>query len=53
MIVKKPSIRTEFESEENAYSFYSLYAKYVRFGISIKTSRRSKVSMEFIDVTYA
>jgi hypothetical protein len=43
----------EFESQENAYSFYAHYAKCIGFGISIKTSRRSKVSREFIDVKYA
>jgi len=50
---QEPSIGMEFESQENAYSFYSRYAKSVGFGISTKTSRRSKVSVEFIDVTYA
>ena len=50
---QEPYIGMEFESQEKAYSFYSLYAKSVGFGISIKTSKRSKVSTEFIDVTYA
>ncbi|CAJ2630952.1 unnamed protein product [Trifolium pratense] len=50
---QEPYIGMEFESQENAYSFYAHYAKVIGFGISIKTSRRSKVSREFIDVKYA
>ena len=50
---QQPSIGMEFETQENAYSFYSRYAKSVGFGISTKTSRRSKVSTECIDVTHA
>ncbi|KAK2420433.1 FRS (FAR1 Related Sequences) transcription factor family [Trifolium repens] len=50
---KEPYVGMEFGSQENAYSFYSDYAKVVGFGISTKHSRRSKVSKQFIDVTYA
>ncbi|KAK2376129.1 FRS (FAR1 Related Sequences) transcription factor family [Trifolium repens] len=50
---KEPYVGMEFVSQENAYSFYSDYAKVVGFGISTKHSRRSKVSKQFIDVTYA
>nr|ABN08812.1 FAR1 [Medicago truncatula] len=34
-------------------SFYTHYAKSVGFGISIRNSHRSKISREFIDVSYA
>jgi hypothetical protein len=50
---QEPYIGMEFDSQENAHSFYAHYAKCVGFGISIKTSRRSRVSREFIDVKYA
>ncbi|XP_039686869.1 protein FAR-RED IMPAIRED RESPONSE 1-like [Medicago truncatula] len=50
---QEPNIGMEFDSQENAYSFYTHYAKSVGFGISIKNSRRSKISREFIDVSYA
>ncbi|XP_058767041.1 protein FAR-RED IMPAIRED RESPONSE 1-like [Vicia villosa] len=43
----------EFESKEDAYSFYACYAKCVGFGVCTKSSRRSKVSKQFIDVKYA
>jgi len=49
---QEPNIRMEFDSQENTYSFYT-HAKSVGFGISIKNSRRSKISREFIDVSYA
>lgn len=51
--VQQPSLGMEFESQEDAYSFYVQYAKSVGFGVSIKSSRRSKISREFIDVKYA
>ncbi|KAK2435412.1 protein FAR-RED IMPAIRED RESPONSE [Trifolium repens] len=50
---QEPYIGMEFESQENDYSFYAHYAKCIGFGVSIKTSRRSRVSREFIDVKYA
>ncbi|XP_058732801.1 protein FAR-RED IMPAIRED RESPONSE 1-like [Vicia villosa] len=50
---QEPCLEMEFESQENAYSFYVQYAKCVGFGVSIKSSRRSKISRQFIDVKYA
>ncbi|WJX50321.1 hypothetical protein P8452_36643 [Trifolium repens] len=52
-VSQEPYIGMKFDSQENAYSFYTHYAKCVGFGISIKNSRRSKVSREFIDAIYA
>jgi hypothetical protein len=52
-VIQEPYIGMEFDSQENAYSFYTQYAKCTGFGISIKNSRRSKVSREFIDANYA
>jgi len=49
---QKPFIMMKFESQENAYSLYFRYVKSIGFGISIKTSWHSKVSIKFIDVTY-
>ncbi|RAL47509.1 hypothetical protein DM860_011247 [Cuscuta australis] len=43
----------EFESHEVAYSFYQEYAKSMGFTTSIKNSRRSKKSKEFIDAKFA
>ena len=43
----------EFESKEEAYSFYREYARSVGFGITIKASRRSKKSGKFIDIKVA
>ncbi|CAM8890929.1 unnamed protein product [Rhodiola kirilowii] len=43
----------EFESHEAAYSFYKEYAKSMGFTTSIKNSRRSKKSKEFIDAKFA
>lgn len=43
----------EFESYEAAYSFYQEYAKSMGFTTSIKNSRRSKKSKEFIDAKFA
>ncbi|TXG52763.1 hypothetical protein EZV62_021932 [Acer yangbiense] len=40
----------EFDSQDDAYSFYLKYSKFIGFGISKKSSRRSKISGEFIDV---
>ncbi|CAH1417116.1 unnamed protein product [Lactuca virosa] len=42
-----------FESHESAYSFYQEYAKSMGFTTSIKNSRRSKKSKEFIDAKFA
>uniref|UniRef100_A0A7N0TF99 Protein FAR1-RELATED SEQUENCE n=1 Tax=Kalanchoe fedtschenkoi TaxID=63787 RepID=A0A7N0TF99_KALFE len=43
----------EFECHEAAYSFYQEYAKSMGFTTSIKNSRRSKKSKEFIDAKFA
>ncbi|XP_073149552.1 protein FAR-RED IMPAIRED RESPONSE 1 isoform X2 [Henckelia pumila] len=43
----------EFESHEAAYIFYQEYAKSMGFTTSIKNSRRSKKTKEFIDAKFA
>ncbi|KAM6565195.1 hypothetical protein CsatB_025193 [Cannabis sativa] len=49
----EPCSGIEFESHEAAYSFYQEYAKSMGFTTSIKNSRRSKKSKEFIDAKFA
>ncbi|XP_052175026.1 protein FAR1-RELATED SEQUENCE 2 isoform X2 [Diospyros lotus] len=49
----EPQNSLEFDSKEAAYSFYREYARAVGFGITIKASRRSKKSGNFIDVKIA
>ncbi|XP_031740031.1 protein FAR1-RELATED SEQUENCE 2 isoform X2 [Cucumis sativus] len=49
----EPKNGLEFESKEEAYSFYREYARSVGFGITIKASRRSKKSGKFIDIKIA
>ncbi|KAL5581606.1 hypothetical protein UlMin_014048 [Ulmus minor] len=49
----EPCNEIEFESHEAAYSFYQEYAKSMGFTTSIKNSRRSKKSKEFIDAKFA
>ncbi|GAV78242.1 FAR1 domain-containing protein/SWIM domain-containing protein/MULE domain-containing protein [Cephalotus follicularis] len=49
----EPQNGLEFETKEDAYSFYREYARSVGFGITIKASRRSKKSGKFIDVKIA
>ncbi|XP_038898407.1 protein FAR1-RELATED SEQUENCE 2 isoform X2 [Benincasa hispida] len=49
----EPKIGLEFESKEEAYSFYREYARSVGFSITIKASRRSKKSGKFIDIKIA
>lgn len=49
----EPRNGIEFESHESAYSFYQEYAKSMGFTTSIKNSRRSKKSKEFIDAKFA
>ncbi|KAK3036609.1 hypothetical protein RJ639_031674 [Escallonia herrerae] len=49
----EPHDGIEFESHEAAYSFYQEYAKSMGFTTSIKNSRRSKKSKEFIDAKFA
>jgi hypothetical protein len=50
---EEPYLGMEFELQEDAYSFYACYAKRVGFGVCTKSSRRSKLSKQFIDVKYA
>lgn len=50
---REPYNGLEFESKEEAYSFYREYARSVGFGITIKASRRSKKSGKFIDIKMA
>ncbi|KAH9778160.1 protein FAR-RED IMPAIRED RESPONSE 1 [Citrus sinensis] len=42
-----------FDTQDDAYSFYLRYAKCTGFGISKKSSRRSKLSGEFINAKFA
>ncbi|CAI9090166.1 OLC1v1024888C13 [Oldenlandia corymbosa var. corymbosa] len=49
----EPHDGIEFASHEAAYSFYQEYAKSMGFTTSIKNSRRSKKSKEFIDAKFA
>lgn len=49
----EPHSGIEFESHEAAYTFYQEYAKSMGFTTSIKNSRRSKKSKEFIDAKFA
>ncbi|XP_022979146.1 protein FAR-RED IMPAIRED RESPONSE 1-like [Cucurbita maxima] len=49
----EPRSGIDFESHEAAYTFYQEYAKSMGFTTSIKNSRRSKKSKEFIDAKFA
>ncbi|XP_058769559.1 protein FAR-RED IMPAIRED RESPONSE 1-like isoform X1 [Vicia villosa] len=49
----EPPNGIEFESHEAAYAFYQEYAKSMGFTTSIKNSRRSKKTKEFIDAKFA
>ncbi|KAM7527857.1 hypothetical protein LguiB_031267 [Lonicera macranthoides] len=49
----EPHDGIEFVSHEAAYVFYQEYAKSMGFTTSIKNSRRSKKSKEFIDAKFA
>ncbi|ESW15091.1 hypothetical protein PHAVU_007G043200 [Phaseolus vulgaris] len=49
----EPHNGIEFESHEAAYLFYQEYAKSMGFTTSIKNSRRSKKTKEFIDAKFA
>ncbi|GAB2279733.1 cyclin-dependent kinase inhibitor far1 [Dionaea muscipula] len=49
----EPHNGIEFESHEAAYKFYQEYAKSMGFTTSIKNSRRSKKSKDFIDAKFA
>ncbi|XP_068665598.1 protein FAR1-RELATED SEQUENCE 4-like [Aristolochia californica] len=47
-----PYIGMEFESEEAAYLFYNRYARRVGFGVTRRSSRRSKTNKSFIAGQY-
>ncbi|GMN75373.1 hypothetical protein TIFTF001_056766, partial [Ficus carica] len=49
----EPHDGMEFESKEEAFSFYKEYAKSVGFAGVIKASRRSRVTGKFIDAKFA
>lgn len=49
----EPCPGMEFESHENAYSFYRDYAKTMGFGTAKLSSRRSRASKEFIDAKFS
>lgn len=49
----EPHDGMEFESKEDAFSFYKEYAKSVGFAVIIKASRRSRISGKFIDAKFA
>lgn len=48
----EPHDRMEFESKEDALSFYKEYAKSIGFSAIIKASRRSRISGKFIDAKF-
>ncbi|KAF8403430.1 hypothetical protein HHK36_011534 [Tetracentron sinense] len=48
----EPYLEMDFNSKEEAYSFYREYAKSIGFGTSKLNSRRSRVSGEFIDAKF-
>lgn len=48
----EPHDGMEFESKEEAFSFYKEYAKAVGFAVIIKASRRSRISGKFIDAKF-
>lgn len=51
--VLEPFFGIEFNTHQDAYTFYLKYATYIGFGISRMHSRRSKTSKEFIDIKFA
>nr|GMD98606.1 protein FAR-RED IMPAIRED RESPONSE 1-like [Ipomoea batatas] len=48
----EPHDGMEFESKEDAFSFYKEYAKSIGFSVIIKASRRSRISGKFIDAKF-
>lgn len=48
----EPHDGMEFDSKEEAFSFYKEYAKSVGFATIIKASRRSRISGKFIDAKF-
>ena len=51
--IVEPHDGMEFESHEDAYSFYKEYAKSEGFGTAKLSSRRSRASKEFIDAKFS
>lgn len=51
--ISEPHDEMEFDSKEEAFSFYKEYAKSLGFAAIIKASRRSRVSGKFIDAKFA
>ncbi|KAG7019782.1 Protein FAR-RED IMPAIRED RESPONSE 1, partial [Cucurbita argyrosperma subsp. argyrosperma] len=51
--IVEPREGMEFESKENAFTFYKEYAKSFGFCVIIKASRRSRISGKFIDAKFA
>ncbi|KAM3693250.1 hypothetical protein ACJW30_08G152000 [Castanea mollissima] len=49
----EPRDDMEFDSHEDAYTFYKEYAKSVGFGTAKLSSRRSRASREFIDAKFS
>uniref|UniRef100_A0A7N0TUD7 Protein FAR1-RELATED SEQUENCE n=2 Tax=Kalanchoe fedtschenkoi TaxID=63787 RepID=A0A7N0TUD7_KALFE len=52
-VTSEPHRELEFESHEDAYSYYKEYAKLVGFGTAKLSSRRSRASKEFIDAKFS
>ncbi|XP_049383433.1 protein FAR-RED IMPAIRED RESPONSE 1 isoform X3 [Solanum stenotomum] len=48
----EPHDGMEFDSKENAFSYYKEYAKSIGFSSIIKASRRSRISGKFIDAKF-
>nr|GMC52828.1 protein FAR-RED IMPAIRED RESPONSE 1 isoform X1 [Ipomoea batatas] len=48
----EPHDGMEFESKEDAFSFYKEYANSIGFSVIIKASRRSRISGKFIDAKF-
>ncbi|KAK4763589.1 hypothetical protein SAY87_013027 [Trapa incisa] len=51
--IVEPRDAMEFESHEEAYSFYKEYARSMGFGTAKLSSRRSRASKEFIDAKFS
>ncbi|XP_038725956.1 protein FAR1-RELATED SEQUENCE 4 isoform X2 [Tripterygium wilfordii] len=51
--IMEPRDDMEFDSHEDAYSYYKEYAKSVGFGTAKLSSRRSRASKEFIDAKFS
>lgn len=51
--ISEPHDGMEFDSKEEAFSYYKEYAKSLGFSAIIKASRRSRISGKFIDAKFA